>query len=391
MSAVRLTSVEVVGALPVADAPSPQVTTGASGALTGSEPALVLQGSVLSLRVVLEGAAGTQPVEGSLSGPGIGLQLRADGPSTLVSGGALASLVAEEPLPRGVAVRPLELTVTVGGRPCRGAPVPLRLYTTYAPPRANGQPASRLPHAGKVHLEHACGWAAGASRVIAEGPDSIPHQVDNHMRHYVHPGEGHASAYRDLPPPANYEQLPGHAEIRAGERPLAPIFTPVPPGVSEEDYRAHYAANFGWQVLDHPTHPGGRCSQQASLVCAILGTLGVEARVVLLERTAAVRRGFRRVAAYQAFRARAFGDQWWDSHGIAEVPLEDGTLHYYDGSFSEPQIGDGRVHGTREEAFVAKCDDPRGLFVHTWGPWLYREDEAEVPRRNWPDRWEGLP
>ena len=389
MTVATLRKIEVTGGFAVEDGEPPQVLLDQEGRVVRAEPALVAQGTPLRLRLELRG---DQPpvLSGAVRGEGIELPLRfPDEPAR--QEGAWSLDAVTEPLPRGVTVHELQVELASGGLPCRGAPAPLRLYATYARPRKNTPHPSRLPHAGKVHLEHACRWAQGASRLTAYGPDSIPHCVDNAMRHYVHPGQGHASAYGDLPPPLNYERLPGHEGIRAGERPLSPLWIPIPPWVSDEDYRAHYAGNFGWQVLDNPTHPGGRCSQQASLLCEILGTLGIEARVVLLERTATVRRGYRRVAAYQAFRARDFGDQWWDSHGLAEVPLEDGALHYYDGSFSEPQGGPGRTHGTRQEAFAARSEDPRGLFIHTWGPWLYREDEAEVPRRNWPDRWSGVP
>lgn len=40
------------------------------------------------------------------------------------------------------------------------------------------------------------------------------------------------------------------------------------------------ATSWGWEVLDHPTHPGGNQLQRASAACAVLRTLGVDARVL---------------------------------------------------------------------------------------------------------------
>jgi hypothetical protein len=272
------------------------------------------------------------------------------------------------------------------GQPLLNEPAPLRLFAVHDAPRRNTGHASRLPFAGKVHLEHACRWANGASENVAVGPTSIAHQVANHLRHYVHPGP----AYEGLPAPANYARLPGHAEIEGGVRPKSPLHLPLPPHVSEAAYQRHYAESYGWQVLDHPTHPGGRCNQQASALVDVLGTLGIAARVVHIERIGKARRGPDAVDAYQGFKTRRGVDGWWDLHAVAEVRLDDGALHYYDCSFSRPDRGRGRLHGTAQEVFAAKLTDPRALFVYAWGPWFYRLDRLEVPPDHAPTEWTGV-
>ena len=289
-----------------------------------------------------------------------------------------------------VAVHELELSFSleVDGKatPINKSPAPLRIYTIHKAPVKNSPLHSGIPHAGKVHLEHACRWADNASQNIGQGSKSIPHRVNNEMRHYVHPTEWtsptqhYASAYAAGDPvPENYADLPG--SVRGGKRPVSSFY--YPPLEVKKPYEpySHYERNFGWKVLDNKTHAGGRCNQQASLFCEILGTLGIKASVYYLQRVGYGQRTGRPMRQY--FNCNA-GGMFWNFHGIARVALDDGTFHMYDGSFSSPPT---RKNGNEKWAIGEK-----GPFIYSWSPdWQYEDAPELVPKNDWPTTWDGVP
>jgi hypothetical protein len=270
--------------------------------------------------------------------------------------------------------------------PINATPAPLRVYTIHRAPVKNTRYKSSEPHVGKVHLEHACRWADHATENVGQGKSSIPHRVNNQMRHYVHPSEWtspqqhHASPHAPGDPvPANYADLPGW--VNGGERSVSSLY--YPPLEVKKPYEPyeHYEDNFGWMLLDNKRYVGGRCNQQASLFCEILGTLGIKASVYYLQRVGYGKRTGR--PARQFFNCNA-GGQFWNFHGIAKVQLQDGSYHMYDGSFSSPP---NRKNGSEAWAIGEK-----GPFIYSWSPWWQYEDtDDEVPKDDWPTKWEGVP
>ena len=137
--------------------------------------------------------------------------------------------------------------------------------------------------------------------------------------------------------------------------------------------------NYGWWLLDNPDYTGGRCNQQASLVCGILGTLGITGQVHYLERTGRGKRTGRPVRQY--FYADGGGGPW-NFHGVALVDLEDGSQWIYDGSFSWPPR---RKNGTKEWA-----ENAGGPFIQSFADWYYEDRGGKVPADDIPDTWDGI-
>jgi len=291
-------------------------------------------------------------------------------------------VTSSEPVSTAVKINELDVqwkldAVSIGNSP-------LRIYTLHAQPIKNISNDSE-PLLTKRHLESACRWANGASKNIGQGADSIPYQLDNQMRHYVHTSElaGAKPVVPDYAPgapaPVNYGDLDGY--VSNGLRSISSLYYP-PLEVTKpyEDY-SNFRSNFGWHVIDNPTHVGGRCNQQASLVCAIVGTVGIKGEVHYLERTGTGRTSGRPVRQY-FFSAGGGGP--WNFHGVALVTLDDSSQWIYDGSFSFPP---NRKNGNKAWAESATNSAP---FLQKWADWYYEDVGGKVPASDQPTTWNGI-
>jgi len=268
---------------------------------------------------------------------------------------------------------------------------PLRVYPVLAPardnplPRYSSEPPGRRV-ATELHLELACGWADGATANVADGSDSVPYQLDNRVRHHVawedygDDGE-HAPVIPHYPEgarsPRNYDDLRG--SVSRGQRSVSPLY--YPPLEPDEDYERYrnYRNNFGWWVLDNPRYTGGRCNQQASLICDVFGTVGIEAHVYYIERWG---RGKRSGRGMRRFYKSSRSSKSWNFHGVVRATLGDGSRWIYDGSGSWPPR---RINGSEEELFKV----PEGTFVDHWNPWKYDDTRRPVPEDDRPTRYVG--
>lgn len=241
-------------------------------------------------------------------------------------------------------------------------------------------------------FEHmaACLWAHKSSSNIGNGSDSIAWNVDNRMVHFVHHNDFRSSKpllqfYKDSDkPPVNYRDLPSAYRIYNGTRPTSSLYyPPLRPKKDYEEYE-HFRRNFGWQLLENKTHTGGRCNQQAALVCDILGTLGIRASVHYLQRVGNTSSTNRPARCY--FRASGGGSTAWNFHGIVRATMEDGSEWLYDGSFSSPP---NRLNGERKWA-----ESEGGPFIAEWAYWLYedmpRGSSRRVPDWDTPKTWQGV-
>lgn len=349
---------------------------------TVQDPAAILKNEKLRLRVFLKGQRSPQqPLRAKLTGTAGGRQLFSqDVTLSNLTGGQDFTLASTENLTNKVAINELSIEWKLDA--VAAGTSPLRVYTIHARPRHNVA-WDRQPLVTKRHLENACRWANGASQNIGQGNDSIAYQIDNQMRHYVHWEDlGNLKpAVPDYAPgatkPTNYGDLSGW--VSNGVRSISSLY--YPPLEPNEDYEqyTHYRNNFGWNLLDNPTHVGGRCNQQASLVCQIVGTVGIKGDVLYLERTGRGKRTGRPVRQY--FYAQGGGGPW-NFHGVALIDLDDGSQWIYDGSFSSPPR---RKNGTREWA-----EDAGGPFIGSWADWYYEDFGGKVPADDHPDRWEGV-
>lgn len=392
---IRLLSLEVQDSLPIADAAPPHlVWDHMLEEASQQEPALILHKTPLKLKVTFKSARsldGPCRLVGEIRGEGVSLEV-----SLEVDGGALSgtwdqTFESATPMSPKVAVHELEVSWFVEHNdkriPINERAAPLRIYTIHKAPVKNTTAAEVGPHVSKAHLEHACAWAEGATDNIGQGARSIAHRVNNAMRHYVHPDDWrepdqhYASVY---PPgsakPANYADLEGGTWH--GKRSVSSLYyPPLKPTKPYEEYHPHYETNFGWKLLDNPTHTGGRCNQQAALYCEILGVLGIKASVYYLHR---VGNGKRTGRPMRRFFNCYKGGSFWNFHGIAKVELDDGSFHMYDGSFSSPP---NRKNG--DEAWAI---GERGPFIYSWSPyWRYADNNTNAPEDDWPETWEGVP
>lgn len=347
---------------------------------TVSEPAAILKGQPLRARVFIGAArAPSQAIAARLTGTHAGRTLFSA--QVNISGTSQDfTVTSSEPVSQKVAINELNVAWKLD-EVALGA-TPLRIYTIHARPIKN-TPHDRTNPATKVHFENACRWANGASKNIGQGPDSIAYQIDNQMRHYVHWKDlgNREPAVPDYPkgsePPVNYKDLGGY--VSNGTRSISSLYyPPLEPRENYQEY-THYRSNFGWWLLDNPTHTGGRCNQQASLVCSIVGTVGLKGQVLYLERTGRGKRTGRPVRNY--FYAQGGGGPW-NFHGVALIDLDDGSQWIYDGSFSFPP---NRKNGTREWA-----ENAGGPFIGSWADWYYEDFGGKVPADDRPDRWEGV-
>ena len=381
----QVVKIQAVGTIPIKDVGGSIFERPLGAAPSVQEPCALLKGQKLKLRVSIAGQKSpAQPLAAKLTGTAGGKALfSADVSLTNLSGqGQAIEVESSEAISAKVAINELNVAWTLDTTAIGESA--LRVYTAHQNPIHNiAWDANET--ATKRHFENACRWANGASKNIGQGPDSIPHQSDNQMRHYVHWESlgNKVPAVADYPvgaaAPSNYGDLGGSVSSSTGLRSISSLYyPPLEPTEDYEQYR-HYRNNFGWVVLDNPTHVGGRCNQQASLVCGILGTVGIKGQVHYLERTGKGKTTGRPVRNY--FYAQGGGGPW-NFHGVALIDLDDGSQWIYDGSFSSPP---NRKNGTKEWA-----ENAGGPFVGSWADWYYEDFGGKVPASDVPDTWNGV-
>ncbi len=375
----KLVGVDVVDGLPIADAKAPHtVWDPEQKKATREEPALILHNTKLKLKTKFKDGAGSGKaklvclVKDKAGKIEITIEKEID--RGTFGKPFEVELETPEEFTKLIAVHELQLKFSLDEKEL-AVDVPLRIYTGHKNPIQNTQYNSPLPHVCKSHLEHACRWANGASENVGEGAASIPYQVDNQMRHFGHPsdwgsnpefasvyspGDGKPTNYDDLPPQWGSKFVNGRRKVSAL------YYPPLEPKKDYEKYYPHYENNFGWRLLDNKTHTGGRCNQQASLICEIFGVLGIKAEVYYLQRVGVGKKTGRRVRNY--FNCYS-GGQFWNFHGIVKTELDDGTYHMYDGSFSSPP---NRKNGSEKWAI-----GERGPFIYSWEPfWKYEKHDV---------------
>jgi hypothetical protein len=377
-----VTGITVLDTIAISDAQAPHFVR--DGDESTTTPAAIYQKTKLKLQVTLqadEDLAEAATVElAAGAAPGFAAEVELQG----LSSGQQVTIESTDDLHQGVNVNALDLAWTVGGQDAGSTA--LRVYTTHKAPIKNIGRDQRAPNT-VLHFEKACTWARGASQNIGNGSDSIAYQIDNQMRHYVHHQDlnGAEPFMTDYPEgadaPKNYDDLPG--SVRNGNRSVSPLY--YPPLEPDEDYEQYenYRNNFGWWVLDNPDYTGGRCNQQAALVCGILGTVGIKAEILYLHRIARGKNTGRPIRHY--FYAAGGGGPW-NFHGVALADMEDGSQWIYDGSFSWPP---NRKNGTREWA-----ENEGGPFIQSFATWYYDDYfGGKVPDDDIPDSstWEGIP
>lgn len=404
----EITKVVVLDSLSITDAKPPHFERklGESEA-SRKEPAAILQTQALRLEATITGAEDlTETADIQIvARVGFGdLVLAGTASVKKLKSGATTIVRAVTPLNKKVATNALQLNWSVAGKDAvtqsesgftfaddalvalEGGSTSLRVYTVYKTPVRNVSNGAGGAINTKHHYEKACKWADGASSNVGQGADSIAWNIDNKMRHYVHPKDfggfkPEVGYYAEgSTPPTNYDDLPGKWGIREDSRRISSLY--YPPLEPKEDYQEykHYRRNFGWWLLDNPTHTGGRCNQQASLVCDIVGTLGIKASVHYLQR---VGRGKRTRRPVRQYFFAAGGSGPWNFHGIVRVELEQGEW-LYDGSFSSPPR---RLNGERSWA-----EKPGGPFIQKWAYWLYDDVpySEKVPENDQPSTWDGI-
>lgn len=404
----EVTKVVVLDTLSITDAKPPHFERklGESEA-SRKEPAAILQTQSLRLEATITGAEDlTETADVQIvARVGFGdLVLAGTASVKKLKSGASAIVRALTPLNKKVAINALQLNWSVAGKDAvtqsesgftfgddalvalEGGSTSLRVYTVYKTPVNNVQYGGGGAINTKHHYEKACKWADGASANVGQGADSIAWNIDNKMRHYVHPKDFNGfkpevGYYAEgSEPPTNYDDLPGKWGIREDTRRISSLYyPPLEPTDDYQEYK-HYRRNFGWWLLDNPTHTGGRCNQQAALVCDIVGLLGIKASVHYLQRVGRGKKTRRPVRMY--FYA-AGGSGPWNFHGIVRVELEEGEW-LYDGSFSSPPR---RLNGERTWA-----EKPGGPFIQKWAYWLYDDVpySEKVPADDQPDTWDGI-
>lgn len=390
----RVRAITVLDTVAIADARPPHFAAQPQ-AEPRVEPAAIYAGKLLRLEVQFETDVPlVHPTEVKVEASGRDVTLSGSGTIGGGGGDSLAVIVeTKTPLNDGVDVNDLKLSWTVAGQALDGTTA-LRVYTTYKAPIKNiGRDVN--PPNTKRHFDNACRWANGASQNIGEGSDSIPYQVDNYMVHYVHWKQLGSDANPLVPdyprgaePPLNYADIYGWVS-NGHRRPSSLYYPPLEPDEDYEQY-THFASNFGWWVLDNPTHTGGRCNQQASLVAGVLGTLGIKAQIHYLARWGRAKMTRRPVRMYfYSNDGSATGGGPWNFHGVCMVDMADGSQHIYDGSFSSPPH---RKHGSREWA-----EGNDGPFVKKWTDiWVYDDARTpeghliRVPDYDIPTTWNGV-
>lgn len=281
--------------------------------------------------------------------------------------------VSSLPVSASVGTRNLPVSWLVGEREL--AKTPLRIHITYAKPLLSQLEAR--------HLENACFWGRDA-KLNDGSKEGVSYRIAQQLSHFVHAPSERPSERRVLdyepgaPAPLNYDLLTG--SVLKGRR--RPEFLYYPPFKAEEPRQeiARYRNNYGWRVLDNPEYPGGRCDMQASLLASVLQSVGVEARVHVIQRRARGRASGRPMRQYfkgperweerLSIQPNSLG---WNFHAVTEVVLDDGSSWYVDlAFFTEP--------GTRDTV-----EAEGGPIVRRWTRWVYDDHFQYVPDQDLPE------
>ncbi len=262
-----------------------------------------------------------------------------------------------------------------------------RLLVTHAAAVFNVDYGGYTSSASMLTQRHVDAAARWAGMMDANRGDGICYALDNNLRHWVsaESQKPHVDTkdilVPDYPPgtatPTNYEAVMhfhGYRGVSQGRRAVSGIMYPMADAEGPTQYDSlvdykYYSRNYGWKVFDNPDYPGGRCNQQASLICDVIGTMGIEAEVLYLQRVGKGTDSGR--AVRQFFNCNA-GGQFWNFHGVVKAKMESGTWWCYDGSFSGPPR---RKNGS-QTAFEAAP----GPFIHSWSSWSYDDGQARTDR-----------
>jgi len=205
------------------------------------------------------------------------------------------------------------------------------------------------------HVEKAALWGTGTWSLKHDAPTSIPFRVTNMVRHYAFPqeydnmNELRVAHWRTQLAPLTLAHLDADGSL------FYPPTSAADPFGGKPTFRAHFTNNSGWALLDNPTHPGGRCNQQAALLVAILRVLGIASSVYIVKsrRAQLPDKGWllielhdipaRGSPCYTALRRAPKTWKAWNFHGIVRVDASQGPAiyheiqpTYYDSSFSTP-------------------------------------------------------
>jgi hypothetical protein len=392
----EITAVTVLDTITIADAKPPHLkrTFQADSEEYTWEPAAILQDTQLRLRVTLTAAKDlTGPAKVRIVGSEADFEIEEEIVVQSLAGGQEVELISAEALTDSIQVNTLDLEWAMG--PDKGQVktnmTPLRVYTVYGQPVNNPLPqygpTQRQGHPlnTKLHFELVCTWAQGATKNVGNGEDSIAYKIDNAMRHHV-AWKDYKDNVPKVPhypkgakPPLNYSKIPG--SVTKGKRSVSSLYYPSQDATAEVEQYHHYQNNFGWWLLDNPVYAGGRCNQQASLICDLVGTIGMEAEVYYIERVSVGPLSGRPVRRY--YRSSR-SSKSWNFHGQAKVKMADGTFWLYDGSGSSPPR---RINGKVEELMAVP-----GPYVKYWESWRYEDgDRRFVPMNDWPKTWRGVP
>lgn len=394
---LEVVALEVQNGQPISDATLPHMKRElGSDKKPAVQPAAILLGEKLVVKATLKAAADlAAPAKVTLVASGGGVKLTGTGTISSLKAGDTLTLSSDRALSSVIRVNKLALDFVLdsdSGSTTLASALPLRVYTMFKPSIRNG------PYLGeqqrdiptKDHLEKVCTWADGASQNVGDGDSSICWKLDNMVRHHVHPVDFKqipftcAYPFDSRTPPMNYGDLPEAATTRStGERPVSQLYYPPLDNEiknpAKEGYE-HFQSNFGWWVLDNPTHTGGRCNQQASLMCDLFGTMGIKAKIHYLHRVGVSRSGRPVTQYFNSFP----NEMYWNFHGLAEAILADGTPYVYDGSFS---FAPERKHGTVPWAeAVGKWFNKEEPFIWEFGPWYYDDgglvQDNDIPTRH---------
>lgn len=392
----EITGITVLDTITIADAKPPHLKRefGAESEDYAWEPAAILQDTQLRLRVTLKAEKSlTAPAKVRIVGTEADFEIEEEVVVQNLEGGQEVELISAEALTDSIQVNTLDLEWAFGpdkGQ-VKGNMTPLRVYTVYGQPVDNPLPrygpSQRQGHPlnTKLHFELVCTWAQGATKNIGNGDDSIVYKINNAMRHHVawKDYKGNVPKIPHYPegtePPLNYSKIPGY--VSNGRRGVSSLYYPSQGAKAEVEQYTHYRNNFGWWLLDNPRYAGGRCNQQSSLICDLVGTIGMEAEVYYIERVA---RGTQSGRPMRRYYRSSRSSKSWNFHGQAKVKMADGTFWLYDGSGSSPPR---RINGKVEELMAVP-----GPYIKYWEAWRYEDGNRRfAPMSEWPTTWRGVP